>query len=78
MGIEAAVKYYCGVNLPTLRALYGMENMKGTVAYLEELGVDVAKVVNRHPAVFGLSMENMKGTVAYFAELEVDVVRVVN
>ena len=54
------MKYYCGVNLPTLGALYGMENMKRTVAYLEELGVDVAKVVNRHPAVFGLSMENMK------------------
>ena len=46
--------------------------------YLEELGVDVAKVVNRLPAVSGYSMENMKGTVAYLEELGVDVAKVVN
>ena len=57
---------------------YGMENMKGTVAYLEELGVDVAKVVNWHPTVLGLTIDNMKGTVAYLEELGVDVVKVVN
>ena len=57
---------------------YSMENMKGTVAYLEELGVDVTKVVNRCPSVFGYSMENMKGTVAYLEELGVDVTKVVN
>ena len=65
MSSEEAVEHYCGVNLPTLLAMYGMEKMKGTVAYLEGLGVDVTKVVNGHPAVFGLSMDNMKGTVAY-------------
>ena len=52
--------------------------MKGTVAYLEELGVDVTKVLNWLPAVFGYSMENMKGTVAYLEELGVDVAKVVN
>ena len=52
--------------------------MQGTVAYLEELGVDVTKVVNRFPPVFGLSMENMQGTVAYLEGLGVDVTKVVN
>ena len=78
MSSEEAVEYYCGVNLPTLLAMYGMEKMKGTIAYLEELGVDVTKVVNRSPQVFGYSMENMKGTVAYLEELGVDVTKVVN
>uniref|UniRef100_A0A7S4LHJ2 Uncharacterized protein n=1 Tax=Eutreptiella gymnastica TaxID=73025 RepID=A0A7S4LHJ2_9EUGL len=59
-----------------------MENMQGKKLHiLRSWGVDVTKVVNGRPQVFGLSMENMKqgtATVAYFAELEVDVVRVVN
>ena len=78
MSSEEALEYYCGDNLPTLLAMYGMEKMKGTVAYLEELGVDVTKVVIRFPQVFGYSMENMQGTVAYLEELGVDVTKVVN